>query len=185
MRRGPGVALSLLLAGSALRLVAQAPPSAAKLPAQAVQSVFHIAKSENKNQVHYAVQVDADCRPTGKRPVYGFWRDLELGQRAVSSLLKHEQPAYGLGEPRFVRVHETGGGEVRVSLRGFPDRPLTVETFKVGKGCGARALTTIQGQVAMLTSIYVEIGFLCSVDYAIVRGLRVSDGSPVQEKVHD
>lgn len=193
--RGVGALAAVACVAGAAQLLAQAPPSAAsstlaslakvaKLPAQAVQSVFHIEKSENKNQVHYAVQVDPSCRPTGKRPVYGFWRDLEVGPRAVSNLLSHEQPAYGLSEPRFVHANETGG-EVRISLRGFPDRPLTVETFKIGKGCGARAITTIKGEPAMLTSIYVEIGFLFSVEYAIVRGLRLSDGLPVQEKVHD
>lgn len=185
--RGAVACASLALAS---QLFAQAPPSAttpvitAKLPAQAVQSVFHIEKSENKNQVHYAVQVDAQCHPTGKKPVYGFWRDLEEGPRVVSNLLSHEQPAYGLTDPRYVRASDTGG-EVRVSLRGFPDRPLTVETFRIGKGCGARAITKIKGEPAMLKSIYVSIGFLFSVEYAIVRGLRLSDGAAVQEKVHD
>lgn len=152
------------------------------LPSAFVQSVFHIEKSENKNQVHYAVKVDERCRPAGKRPLYGYWRDFEDGPRAVSQLLDHELPAYGVSWPRSIQL-EDDGGRVRIALRGFPDRLLTVETFRRGDACGARALTTIAGQPAMLTSIYVEIGFLFSVDYALVRGLRLSDGAPVQEKV--
>ena len=36
-----------------------------------------------------------------------------------------------------------------------------------------------QGQPAILTSIYVEIGFL-SVDYLVLRGIRVADGAPLR-----
>jgi hypothetical protein len=162
----------------------QPPVTAVALPVAAVQSIFRIEKNENKNQVHYAVNVDAACRPIGQHPVYGYWRDLERGPTAVSPLLSHEQPAYGLGEPRFVHV-AASGGEIRISLRGFPERPLTIDTFRIGNGCGARTLTSIQNQPALLSSIYVDIGFLFSVNYALVRGVRISDGRPVQEKIHD
>lgn len=155
-----------------------------RLPAAPVSSVFHIEKSENKNQVHYAVQVDGACRPLGEQPVYGYWRDLERGPAAVSQLLEHEQPAYGLRAPRLVQRNDSGG-LVRVSLRAFPDRPLAIELFRTQSGCGARALATIAGQPAMLSSIYVDIGFLFSVNYALLRGLRLADGRALQEKIHD
>ncbi len=154
------------------------------MPTAPVVSVFHIEKSENRNQVHYAVRVDATCRPVGPHPVYGYWREFEHGPRVVSPLLDQEQPAYGLSEPRAIALGDAGG-QIRISLRGFPDRPLTIETFRAGAACGARAITTIAKQPAELTSIYVEIGFLFSVEYAIVRGVRLSDGMPVQEKVND
>jgi Domain of unknown function (DUF4833) len=146
--------------------------------------VFHIAKSENKNQVHYAVKVDSHCRPVGEQPVYGYWRNLENGEKDVSKLLNHELPAYGLTEPRAIRVTPTGG-EVHIALRGFPDRALIIQTLKTADGCRARALTSIAKQSAVLRSIYVKLGFLFSVDYAIVRGVRLPDGQPVQEKVDD
>jgi hypothetical protein len=157
---------------------------ARKLPAAPVQSVFHIEKSENRNQVHYAVRVDAACHPQGAKPVVGYWRNLEEGPRAVSALLEHEQVAYGLTEPRYVRSTPEGG-QIRISLRGFPARPLNIYTFRQGVACAARAVTTIQNQAAALTSIYVKIGFLFSVDYAILRGLRLVDGAAVQEKMRD
>jgi hypothetical protein len=157
---------------------------AARVPSAAVGSVFHIEKSENKNQVHYAVQVDAHCRPVGPKPVYGYWRDLEVGPRAVSPLLSHEQPAYGLTDPRSVRS-DGEGGEIRIGLRGFPDRALTITTFREGDKCRARTLTLIHKQSAALSSIYVKLGFLFSVDYVIVRGVRVADGVAVEEKVDD
>jgi hypothetical protein len=158
--------------------------NASSVPWATVQSVFHISKSENRNEVHYAVRVDAACHAVGRQPVFGYWRDFEKGPRAVSPLLSHEQPAYGLTPPRSIEQTDTGS-RIRISLRAFPERALTVETQRQSASCAARAVTTIQNQPAMLNSIFVQIGFLFSVEYAIARGLRLSDGSPVQEKIHD
>jgi hypothetical protein len=165
------------------RLLAADPPSRA-LPGNPVRSVFFISKSENRNQVHYGVRVDEHCRPAGQHPMYGYWRDFEDGPTATSALLSHEQSAYGLTEPRWVRPAQEGG-QIRIGLRGFPDRPLTIETFRGREGCRARAYTTIARAPAMLRSIYVEIGFLFSIDYVLVRGFHTVDGRPVQEKVND
>ena len=154
-------------------------PSGARPPS----SVFHIAKSENKNQVHYGVKLDDHCRPSAKGPVYGYWRELEEGPRATSPILKHEQPAYGLTRPRSIK-HVSAGGMVEIDLRGFPDREVKIETFRNGQGCGARAITKINGHDAVLRSIYVELGFLFSIKFVIVRGLRLSDGRQIEEKVN-
>jgi hypothetical protein len=154
------------------------------LPSNPVSSVFHIAKSENKNQVHYAVRVDAGCRPIGRTPMYGYWRDLEDGPKAVSPLLDHEQPAYGLTAPRSIEPSGEGG-EIRIGMRGFPDRALRVVTFKQGGECRARAFTSIRNEPAVLRAIYVELGLLFSVDYVLVRGVRVTDGREIKEKVDD
>jgi hypothetical protein len=147
-------------------------------------SVFHIAKSENRNQVHYGVRLDDECRPVGASPVYGYWRDFEVGPNARSELLDREQPAYGLTRPRFVEQKDEGG-TVSIGLRGFPDRSIRIETFRDGNTCRARALTKIGGQVAVLHNIYVELGMLFSIDFVIVKGLRLPDGRPIQEKVDE
>lgn len=149
-----------------------------------LSSVFHIEKSENRNQVHYGVKVDGACRPAGNTPVYGYWRDLEVGPRATSPLLSHELPAYGLTRPKKIDRNDNGG-EIKIGLRGFPDRQLVVQTFSEGGKCRARAFTKIKGQPAILRSIYVELGFLFSIDYVIVRGVAPDDGRAVQEKVND
>jgi Domain of unknown function (DUF4833) len=174
---------STIVSAAGLMLLLTASVSVA-LPVAPVQSIFFIAKSENKNQVHYAVNVDADCRPVGTHPVYGYWRDLELGPRAVSKLLDHEQRAYGLGEPRFVRA-SASGGQIRVALRALPERPLFIDTFRQGKSCAARTQITIAGQPALLESIYVDLGFLFSVNYILLHGVRVADGAAVSEKIHE
>jgi hypothetical protein len=158
-----------------------APP---ELPVAPIQSIFHIAKSENKNQVHYAVKVDAACKPLGARPIYGYWRDLEVGPSAMSPLLDHEQRAYGLNDPRSITQLDDFA-EIRVSLRAFPERPLVVRVFRAQGRCVARAFTQIGAQPALLSSIYIDLGFLFSVNYVIVRGVRVQDGRAVQEKVDD
>jgi hypothetical protein len=169
----------------ALVMLGSTPVASATKPAFTVLgSVFFIAKSENKNQVHYAVKVDDHCRPVGNSPLYGYWREQERGPRVTSPLLKHEQSAYGLTEPRWIKPRDQGG-EIRIGLRGFPDRPLTIETYMSEAQCRARARTTIAGQDAVLSSIFVQIGFLFSIDYVILRGTRLADGKPVQEKVND
>jgi hypothetical protein len=127
--------------------------------ARPVRSVFHIAKSENRNQVHYGVKVDAQCRPTGGQPIYGYWRDFEEGPRVTSPLLSHEQSAYGVTRPRNIERGEEGG-RVLFGLRGFPDRSITMQTFKHEGGCRAWAVSPIKQQPALLRSIYVELGFL-------------------------
>jgi hypothetical protein len=154
-----------------------------RLPSSPINSVFHIAKSENKNQVHYAVSVDARCRPSGKTPVHGYWREYEEGPNVTDALRSHQQRAYGLSA-RGVSLGEDRG-DIRVSLRALPERQLRIETFRDGDRCRARAFTPIQGQPAVLTSIYVEIGFLYSIDYILLRGRRVSDGAPIQERIED
>src|SRR5690348_6852763 len=96
---GPVRSCVLAVAFGTASIVHGDPPPAPpriQLPSAPVSSVFYLAKSENKNQVHYAVRVDDRCRPVGAAPVYGYWRDLEVGPSATSRLLQHEQPAYGL-----------------------------------------------------------------------------------------
>lgn len=149
-----------------------------------VASVFFIAKSENKNQVHYGVRVDAHCRLTGTEPVYGYWRDFEDGPNATSKLLGQEQPAYGVTRPRKIE-NSAQGGKVLFGLRGFPDRSITIQTFSSAGECKAWAMTEIKKQPAILRSLYVELGFLFSIDFVLLRGVRIGNGEPVQEKVDD
>jgi hypothetical protein len=170
----------------ALFLLAWAAPlsAAGALPSAPVESVFHIAKSENRNQVHYAVSVDQRCRPRGNAPIRGYWREYEEGPDVIETLREHQQRAYGLSKPGAVTFGDYGG-DIRISLRALPERTLLVTTFREGGGCRARAFTRINGQPALLKSIYVEIGLLFSVDHIMLHGLRVSDGAPVQERIDD
>ncbi|HET8934367.1 MAG TPA: DUF4833 domain-containing protein [Polyangiales bacterium] len=158
--------------------------AAAELQGAPLQSIFHIAKSENRNQVHYAVKADASCKPIGPRPIYGYWRELERGPNITSPLLDHEQRAYGLNEPRSIKQLPSYT-EIQISLRGFPERPLVVQVFRAKGSCLARTYMRIAGQQALLQSIFIDLGFLFSVNYALVQGVRVQDGQRVQEKLNE
>ena len=170
------------LARPPLPMIATLPPVRQPLPVAELQSIFHISKSENRNQVHYGASVDANCRPIGAAPIYAYWRMLERGPTRTEALLDREQPGYGLAAQQVV-TRTNHGGTVRVQLRAWPDRAIRIDLFRAHKGCGARAQLDIQHQPAVIQSIYIDIGFLFSINYAQVRGIRVTDGHPVQEKL--
>lgn len=164
-------------------LASRAPlPASLQLPAAPVFAIFRIDKSENRNQVYYGARVDEACRPQSSSPVYVYWRMRERGPNITEDLLSHEQQAYGIHSQKVV-ARSARGGEVRLQLRAWPDRPLKLELFRAAKGCAARALIDIQRSPSVLESIYVDIGFLFSVNYAQLRGVRLADGKTVQEKV--
>jgi hypothetical protein len=98
--------------------------------------------------------------------------------------LDHEQRAYGVNEPRSIK-QLAASAEILFSLRAFPDRPLIVQVFRAADRCVARTVTQIKAQSALLQSIYIDIGFLFSINYALLTGVRVQDGQSVQEKVHE
>lgn len=52
--------------------------------------LFSISKSENKNQVQYAIRVDDRCEPATTAPVFAYWRMLEKGPTVTEPLLAHE-----------------------------------------------------------------------------------------------
>jgi hypothetical protein len=152
--------------------------------ARPVASVFFIAKSQNRNEVHYGVHVDARCRLVAGMPVYGYWRDFERGPRAISPLLDLEQPAYGVSAASGLQ-NGPDRGRVSFHLRGLPERSVTVESFASGEQCRAWALTSIAERPAVLASIYVQLGVLFSVESLVLHGFRLEDGAPVQETIDD
>jgi len=145
-----------------------------------VPSLFFVAKSENRNQVHYALRLDERCAPLGASPVQPYWRMLEQGARLVEPLLGREQPAYGIREQTVLERGDRGG-VVRVVLRALPTRPVLVTSFARGAGCAATASLVIDGTPATLGSIYVQLGWLFGVDRLVVQGRALSDGRPVSE----
>jgi hypothetical protein len=176
-----------LIASTAVLLILPLPGRArddARLSGHArpVASVFFIAKSQNRNQVHYGVHVDAHCRLAPIMPVYGYWRNFEQGPLAISPLLDIEQRAYGVSAPSELH-NGADGGKVSFQLRGLPERRVTVESFAGGGGCRAWALTTIAGRPALLGSIYVQLGMLFSVELVTLRGFHLGDGAQVQETI--
>ena len=146
-----------------------------------LNSVFLVAKSENRNQVHYGVHVDQDCQVTGARPLYGYWRMLEKNG-AIEPMLSREIRAYGIDPvQRIEKNGETTTIETR--LNAIPDRLLRVTVARKDGACSAEASMVIAGGDARLRLIYVRIGWAFGVDYILLRGSRRPDGRTVEEKI--
>ncbi len=150
--------------------------------ARDVPSIFFIARSTNKNQVHYGVRVDEACNVLGDQPVYGYWRMLEKGGE-IEALLGMEMPAYGLDDKQVIERHASTT-TIRIKLRAFPERLLVITVAKGQRGCQAFAMTPIAGREAHLSSIYVRLKWPFGIDYLLVRG-ATSDGQRVQELIQN
>lgn len=147
-----------------------------------VVSLFFIAKSENRNQVHYGVHLDASCAPVGPAPVFGYWRMLEHGPTATEPLLAREVRAYGFAGER-VMAREAQGGRVLVLLAALAQRPIVVETLASGSTCVATATTAIGGVPAALGSVFAQLRWPFGVDSLTLTGRALADGHVVRERV--
>ncbi len=147
-----------------------------------IASVFFVAKSENKNQVHYGIRVDSRCVPVGDHPVFAYWRMFEHGPSATEALLPIEVGAYGVVEQHVVSQSMTGitGGSVRMTLGALRDRPIVIETHADRGGCSASALTNVAGAQASLWSVYVRIKWPFGVDSLTLTGRATDDARIVE-----
>lgn len=151
------------------------------MPPLNVNSVFIVAKSENKNQVHVGVHVDPECHTVGENPLYGYWRMLEK-KGEIEPILSREVRAYGIDPVQ--RVEKAGDTTtITTRLNAIPDRVLRVTVSRTASGCEAHATMAIGGADARLRLIYVRIGWMFSVDYILLRGSRMPDGHTVEEKI--
>ncbi len=145
--------------------------------------LFTIAKSENKNEVQYAVHVDEHCVPIAGAPVFAYWRMLELGPTKVAPILPREVSAYGVASQNATSQGGTGG-TARVVLHAMPTRPIVVETARASNGaCRAVATVTIAGAPAHLFNVYVKLKEVLGVDYLLVRGWSLDGTKMLTEKL--
>lgn len=147
-----------------------------------VGSVFFVAKSENRNQVHYGVHLDRACAPAGDRPVFAYWRMFERGPEVTEPVLPVELQAYGVVAQQVV-ARDATGGRVRVTVAALRDRVVTIDTHPSPDGCTAVATTTIGGVPASLWSVYVRLRWPFGVDSLTLAGRADDDGRVVQEKL--
>jgi hypothetical protein len=160
----------------AVLVVSGAAPAAAASP----DSVFHIDRNKNRNQVHYGVHVDDRCQPVGEEPVYNYWLRREEDPPVVRPLKYIQQAAYG-----FQKQTIESDGRIEVRLRALPDRQLVVRVASVGGRCKAETFMTSAGTQAYLDKVFVfaEEGiFLPTVRYIELFG-RSNDGLAVYEKI--
>lgn len=180
--RLPRRALPVLVLGSLLAFSRVSAGEGVSFGPDDTQSVLFIAKSQNKNQVHYGVHLDSHCNPVGSAPVFGYWRMLEQrGQ--VEPILEMEEPAYGVADGQTV-LKNPGGTTIRVRLRAFAERPLAIVIKSSGGRCEAIAKSTISGIDAQLAWIYVKLRWPFGVEYMLVRGLD-GDGRLIDERIRN
>jgi hypothetical protein len=174
---------SWVLGAAALAAVASVPAVAhGQRRSRDAPSVFFVAKSENRNQVHYGIHLDEACVPAGRDPLFAYWRMLERGPLVTEPLLPLEFGAYGVGE-QHVLARGENGGQVSASLRALAARTITVDSRPQNGACLAVASTPIGGTPAVLTSVYAQLGWPFGVAYLVLAGRSLSDGREVRERV--
>lgn len=144
--------------------------------------LFSISKSENHNQVVYAIRVDRDCQPVGPAPVHAYWQNLEQGPTSTSPLLWIEQRAYGMSS----QVAEDGAGpdgsrQVRVRLRALPERPILVRTSRGNGSCRAEALATVAATPATLFNVHAQLRRIFGIESITISGRRPDTAAIVHE----
>jgi hypothetical protein len=171
------------LVGTSIPFSADASSKPSSFASNDMGSVFYIAKSENRNQVHYGIHVDEFCRPEGARPVYVYWREREKGPKVVSGLLDRERRVYGIAD-QSVQVVANTAGRVKVQLGALPDRSIFIESFReIDNHCKARAVTEIKGERGILRFIYVNVGMLYQVNNITLYAETLSDSRPISEVI--
>ena len=146
-----------------------------------VTSLFVISKSENKNQVVYAIHLDENCAPVGDAPIFAYWRMYEKGPHVTEPLLSREEGAYGVAR-QHVTIAGATGGTVDLTLRALPDRPIVIRTQRLNDTCRAWSKLPIGGVDAYLYNVHVKLGFL-SVDYLLLSGWTLDGARVVTEKI--
>jgi hypothetical protein len=168
---------------AAVALTTVATLASAAGPTLPSPSAFFLSRSENRNQVHYALRLDEACRPVGTRPVQVYWRMLERGESEVEDLLGAEQPVYGLEDPQPVDA-TAEGWRVRVRLRAFPSRPIDITTARVDGECQVQAWTKLGNSVSRLEHVFVKTSWPFSVDFVRLDGVG-PEGQPVHELIRE
>ncbi len=145
-------------------------------------TLFTISKSENRNEVQYAVLVDEQCSPVGDAPVYGYWRMLERDATSTEPLLWREQRVYGVASQQVI-VRGKDGGKVRVTMQALPGRPVLVETTRHGDACVVSSTVTIAGEAAHLENVFAHLKWPFGVDYLLLQGRSIDGLRGVLERL--
>lgn len=146
-----------------------------------VRSVFYVAKSENENQVHYAIRLDPACRPLPNRPVWAYWKRVKEGRRWDAPLSRPAERVYGVDDDQRVHTSESGG-VVQIAVRALDHLRIEIRVRKTDQRCEAVASTTISGQRARLSHAFLKLRPpLPRPRYVEVIGFR-SDGRRVSQR---
>ena len=146
-----------------------------------VRTVFHIAKSDDRNRVDYGIHLDARCQPVGDEPVYAYWHRFEPGFPRFGDLGFMDSRVYGISS-QSVPTRSDDGTWVEMHLAAFPDLRILVLVQRHDGRCVARAQIPVRGQPAFVDRVFVQLRQPLGVEYVRFRGVDVQTGQPVSER---
>ena len=149
-----------------------------------VQTVFYIAKSNDKDHVDYGMRLDQHCSPVGNNAVFPYWRELAHPPPVRShpiTFLQHQ--AYGFSQQRTLKK-SASGGQYMIVLKQVK-RPIVIVTKQDENGhCTATPYTTVKGvKNAHLDYIFVKVAGLMSADWVDVHGTHPKTGAKLVERL--
>ncbi len=148
-----------------------------------VQTVFAISKSDNHDQVQYALQLDERCRPRTAQPVFGYWRVFEQGTPPpLLSFSWLDETGYGVLEQQVLATGPDGATVVTMVIRAAKKRVLELTARATPSGCRVEVHTQLFKQRAKLTGIFIKLA-PPFVDFVELRGVSVADGTALIERV--
>jgi hypothetical protein len=170
-------ALMIVLALLAASPAAHANP---RFGASDIHTLFVIAKSDDRNEVHYGIHLAADCTPVGDEPIFAYWQQVEKGPNVVEDLNFLDRTVYGV-KNQSVTKRAPDESKVLMTLKAS-DRVVAIIVKKRDGRCVSDAIATIAGQPGHLDRVFVHVAGLFRVDWLEIRGS--SGGKPVVERVN-
>jgi hypothetical protein len=147
-----------------------------------VRSMFYVAKSENQNQVHYAIRLDEDCKPVAEAPVFAYWRRLRKGVRYDEPLVSPGTRLYGASDEQTVTLAKDAA-HVKMYVKALKRLPIDIRVEKLNGSCKTTPTVSLKGEPATLSYAYLQLGRLgITVKYVDVIGYRVRDGGKVVQQ---
>jgi len=140
------------------------------------ERLFYITRSLNKNLVCYDVNLKNGKLDT-REPLRVYWVNREERPGETNGLnFFQRKMAYGY------KVVSEGEDKSVVTLTAYSGKQLTICWMDTGYVCTA----TIQGQPAVLRSLYVKTGAKnpMSVEYVELRGTAMEGGNAVSERIN-
>lgn len=148
---------------------------------QDVRTVFHIAKSDDRNRVDYGIHLDEQCQPRGANPIYAYWHRFEPGQATYGALNAFDTRVYGIASQR-VHTRSERGTWTEMRINALSDLRILVLTQRTAEGCIARARIPVNSRPVFVDRVFVQLSGPFSVEHVEFHGVDASTSAPVSER---
>ena len=144
-----------------------------------VATVFAIGKSDDGNEVQYAVRLDDTCALVGKEPVFGYWRLHDEGPGVTKTMSFMDQFGYGISSQKVASDRQS----VTIQLKTASGHPIDIHTRREGGRCVATPLATIGGERAELQRIFLQLSGPLSVAWVSISGVSLTGREKRSERL--